>query len=253
MRIRPGLLTNFSLDAPIVGTLWLALFARAYHVPISAEMVWLLFSSIWSVYAIDRLTERDSSRMQDRHNFHIKHAAVFWSIALGIGVLNIVFIGVCPLEPTIYIGAAILGSGAVLYLFLSMKLKTSSSKEWVKNTLVSFIFSLGCTLPVWTPLIVNAQVSYRFCLEMVSLVLLVFCNLRFIEANEAEKHPFPREIAAPGILILAIAIGLPSQLTLVWVVSLLLMAGIRLTRLSTRTAYDIALMIPAAITLAAGI
>lgn len=253
MRIRLGLLTNLSLDAPIVGTLWLALFAKEYQVPISMEIMWLLFSGIWLIYAIDRLTERDSSQIQDRHSFHLKHAVVFWSIASGIVVLNSLLIRGYPLDPIIYKSAVMLGSCAVFYLFFSSKMKASPLKEWVKNALVSFIFALGCTLPVWTHLIAGSQISYRLCLEITTLALLVFCNLRFIEANETLGKRVPPEIILPGLIILVIAVALPGRLTLVWVVSFLLMACIRFIRphLSTGTAYDIALMFPAAIALAA--
>lgn len=251
MRFSTSWLTNLSLDAPIVGTLWLALFGQVYRVPIHAVLLWLLFSGIWLIYVVDRLVEWDDELMRERHTFHQHYRRFFIPIALFVILLNGFLIWRYPLPHEFYGGAAIVATGAAVYLGFSYLTADSSSKEWGKNILVSIIFSSGCTLPVWVTLIHRSRITLSFTLEFVSLTLLVFCNLRFIEAEETERRRFPVEIATAALLILASTAIVCNRLTLVWLFSLLLMMGVRLSRLDrfSRTAYDIALIIPAAIML----
>ena len=248
MRIQPGWLTNLSLDAPVVGTLWLALFAKVYRVPVGWELLWLLFSAIWLIYVVDRLVEWDYSLMKERHNFHQNHRKAFRIVAISVVITNLWMIWRYPLRHEFYGSAVIVGTGAVLYLLFSYTAKDSPAKEWGKNILVSILFAMGCTLPVWTILVKEHRVTFSFAFEFFSLVLLILCNLRLIGADEADQKTFPKEVALAGFLILMSAAIIRNQLTLVWILSLLLMTGVWFSRFSrfTRTAYDIALIIPAA-------
>jgi hypothetical protein len=81
----------------------------------------------------------------------------------------------------------------------------------------------------------------------LSLALLIFCNLRFIESDENDRKTIPWEIGFVSVIILVCAAIARNLLTLAWFFSLLLMTGVRLARFRrySRTAYDIALIIPA--------
>ena len=251
MRLPTSWLTNLSLDAPIVGTLWLALFGQVYRVPVPAILLWLLFSSIWLIYVVDRLVEWDYALMRERHTFHQRYRRFFIPIVGSVILMDGFLVWQHRFLREFYEGAAFVAAGAAFYLGFSYLTKDSQVKEWVKNILVSIIFSMGCTLPVWTMLIRESRMSLSFLLEFASLALLVFCNLRFIEADEARSARFPKEVAIAAFLIIASTAIVCNRLTLVWLLSLLLMMSVRLSRLDriSRTAYDIALIIPAAIML----
>lgn len=242
MHIRAALLGHLSLDAPIIGVLWLNLFSKLHDMPISNTIVWLLFSTIWVTYAVDRLTERESEQMRERHNFHQNHSRIFWVSIIGVLLCNIFLIWKQPLMPRIMMGGFVLSGFSVLYLLFPLVLKNSNKREWIKNIHVSITFALGTTLPFWTQF-----ADPRLYLEIMALSLLAFSNLRLMGAMEEGNPSFPHEVLLCGGLILTATVLHPGWIMGTWVLSYLLMLLIWLTRKyhNSPSFYDISLILPA--------
>lgn len=214
-------LYNTSLGAPFVGMLWLLCFAKAYAIETHAQTLWLLISSIWLVYAIDRLLEREDSMIQPRHRFHIRHSRIFWTFAVVIVIINGWIIWHSNLPPILYKGGILVGASSTIYLFWVFIVPDSVAKEWMKNILVALVFTIGTTLPIWVTLIENETASFKFLFELLSMALVILTNLRFIGAAEGCAEKLPLETIISGILIGINARLFPSPIQFLFAISYL--------------------------------
>jgi hypothetical protein len=85
-----------SLDAPLVALVWHAAGAQAFAVPFSGLTAWLLVSSVWMIYALDRLLDGrggpGKTPETQRHAFHRRHQRGFAACLGGGLILNAVLL-----------------------------------------------------------------------------------------------------------------------------------------------------------------
>lgn len=175
-----------SLDAPLVVTVWYWALAFQYQHQPPSEIVWLLFSTTWMVYALDRLFESEVSLSRARHRFHRRHRHLFLIIISLLGVLNCILIWCVPLPVNIYKGGIVLGAASVAYILQPHLSLPPLVREWLKNLLVTFVFASGAILPVWIHLLGSSpqDIPISFWLNAISLFALTLSGLRSIEIAE---------------------------------------------------------------------
>ncbi len=244
-----------SLDAPLVCTSWYGLLAISYKTPPSWEITWLLFSSAWVVYAMDRMFESQTSLTRPRHTFHQRHKGYFFTLIGCIVTLNCLLVWRLPLPLEIYKGGIVLGAASVAYIFQPQLPCSDQAKEWIKNLLVTFVFTSASLLPIWTSMrTTQSTMPLSFWYDATSLYLLTLASLRSIEFSEnPSTSPFHwmHPTAWGVVCLLGIALFLNgSELKWTWFASAAITACVvqlfsRTTSPAPAGLYDVVLLLPA--------
>ncbi len=238
-----------SLDAPAVVTCWYWLFSFQYGGTPSLEISWLLFSTTWTIYALDRIFESETELTRPRHLFHQRHQNQFIGLIIAVVILNCGLMWLLPLPLEIYKIAIVLGAASVAYIFQPHLNLTAEIREWGKNLLVATVFSAGCILPVWVQLHPSSTIAPSFWYDGISLWVLALINLRateYMESANAKKQP--NEVWLLSLLLFGTMFMSSSSLKWTWMLSALFTIGSlhiypKLKR--PQGILDIALMIPA--------
>jgi hypothetical protein len=140
----------WNLDAPTIAVLWQILFARCFHIPLSAAAMIALGVSVWVIYATDRLldvTSQPSLWLTKRHAFHRRYCRqMFGMVVAAIGALACV---TAYLRPVV-IESGLLLVGIVVLYFLGVHLLRESAQRWFpKEVLVGILFAAGSCLAPW--------------------------------------------------------------------------------------------------------
>ena len=249
LKLLPHGLNITSLDAPLVVTFWYWLFSFEYRETPSLEISWLLFSTTWAIYVLDRIFESETELTRPRHHFHQQHQNQFISLIIAIVILNCGLMWLLPLPLEIYKIAIVLGAASVAYIFQPHLNLTAEIREWGKNLLVATVFSSGCILPVWVQLHPSAPIASSFWYDGISLWLLALANLRateYVENANAQKQPL--EVWLLTLLLFGTMLFSSSPLKWTWALSALLTVGLihfypKLKR--PQGILDIALIVPA--------
>ena len=241
-------LSDLSLDAPVVGCLWLGLFSSVYHFTIDPQVYALMFICISCVYIWDRLKQSSGELHQARHRFHLKHrkrfiAALIIAVAIIIAILLIF-----PLSRSYYQSGLIIFIPILVYLRLTPQL---SYIPHAKHALASLLFVAGTTFPVWG---VHLKADFQLSLELSSLCIIAYLNMLQIDDREiSDAYRISGSfIYLILIIMLACAFWLSSWILCVAALSILLLRLLayfthHIDERNYRTLADIALMIPAGI------
>ncbi len=248
MRVAVHRLTDLSLDAPIVGCLWLGLFSTAYGLNISYSIYLLLFICIACVYIWDRLSQSRDEIREARHVFHLKYLRGFM-IALLIAVaLMIIILLLFPISRSYYESGLLVLIPTLVYMLLSPKL---NHLPLLKHALASILFVAGTTIPIWG---VYQVIDFQGTLELLSLCIAAWLNMLQIDVREhPEAFNVPNVIVYLLIILsLVAAFWLSSWIIVAAAVSLGLLKVLyvyahHIDVRNYRTLADIALMIPAGI------
>ena len=89
--------------------------SKFQHQP-TLEIVWLLFSTTWVVYALDRIFESEVSLTRSRHQFHRRYRTLFLSLVTIVMLLNCLIIWWLPLPIALYKGGILLGAASAAYI-----------------------------------------------------------------------------------------------------------------------------------------
>jgi len=210
-------LNLISVDAPLVVVFWYWALSEAYdHAP-QPTISWLLFSSAWIVYALDRLIESETDLKRERHRFHQRHIREFISFIVVIIFINGFLTLQLQLPKGMYLGAVALAITSGIYI-LQPKLPFSDhQREWIKNLLVTVVFASGSILPVWVSLAAESSLPKGFGWDMASMYLLTLASLRAIEGAENPRRGFPSITVWISIIFLTLLLFLnPSDLKWIW-------------------------------------
>jgi len=135
-----------SLDAPVVAVLWQRLFARCFQVPVDSWAALLLLSTVWLIYAADRMLD---SRKRDfrspRHEFYKRRRRQL--LPLWIAVLGVTAWMAELRIPTglFWRGAFLLGAVALYFALVHGGMIV----QWPKEAAVGILFALGASLVAW--------------------------------------------------------------------------------------------------------
>ncbi len=140
-----------SLDAPLVATAWLYVFARTWRLYLPWELYAALALAVWVIYVADRLLdvsmlEGSTTPLEPRHQFHRDHRGVFRA-GLGAALVLTLLLVSTRLPMTLY---KYLTFGAVLVAgFFGLAMISSHDKHeisYTKNILAGIAFAFGTAM-----------------------------------------------------------------------------------------------------------
>lgn len=147
--------SRLSLLEPLVAVAWHASFSHALGRRLPTPKGVLLFNSLWLVYAADRLLDvqnlpRDTEPQTERHRFAYQFTRGLTCAWVVVCLITIVqAYAVLTLKE--WRGCLCLLAGAIVYL---ATLHWNKSHKWlvsgVKETAITALFTLGCTLFLWS-------------------------------------------------------------------------------------------------------
>ena len=180
-----------SLDAPTVAVAWCLAFAWVARIVLPLWLPAVLALAAWSFYVADRLLDAraglissansqfpSTSLLRPRHYFHWRHRRVFLPIAI---VAAVVAAGLVLHSMPVAARArnSVLALAAVAY-FASVhspgRLRPAQLR-FPKELLVGVLFTLSCTLPVWT------RAAHR---ELLVIPILIFAALAWLNCLAIE-------------------------------------------------------------------
>lgn len=139
-----------SIDAPLVGLVWMWMLARALRVEYIQSAAWFILPmAIWCVYVLDRLIDswvhpevRESS---PRHVFHWRWRWLMLAGALVAG-------GVCMYYAMFILSRSIFSAGLVAAMmcvvYFALAFFQSGEVPYAKNFMAGMIFAMGIGIPV---------------------------------------------------------------------------------------------------------
>jgi hypothetical protein len=139
-----------SLDAPLVGLVWMWMLVRALRVDYMQSAAWFILpAAIWCVYVLDRLIDSwlrpEQRQSSPRHIFHWRWR---WPFLIAVVVVAIV----CAYQALFELSRSMLSAGmvaAVLCVFYFLMASFQSKQiPYFKNLLAGMIFAMGVGIPV---------------------------------------------------------------------------------------------------------
>jgi hypothetical protein len=179
-----------SLDAPTVAVVWSMAFAWTAHIALPIWLPVVLALAGWSFYIADRLLDaraglvsRANSRfpsislLRPRHYFHWKHRRIFLPMAILAAVTATgLVLHSMPIAARARNSMLALAAMAYFTSVHSPRRLRPSRLRLPKELLVGVLFTLSCTLPVWTraahrelliaPILVYAALAWLNCLAI---------------------------------------------------------------------------------------
>jgi hypothetical protein len=213
-------MTVLSLDAPAVAVLWQLLFARSFHVHLSASITILLALVVWLIYVADRgldvLKAPAEGAEASRHVFYRRH---LWAFLLPFCAVLLLaaWMALTKLDArTFRYGMAILLAVGVYFVAVH---SMSPGRQWLpKEMLVGALFGLGTCFPVWEHM---AQGVFLLLSPYLLFTALCWMNCAAIECEEWKRlrhrefgspHPWTiwmgRHFILLSFIAAAIALGL---------------------------------------------
>jgi len=139
-----------SLDAPLVGLVWMWMLVRALRVDYMQTAAWFVLpGAIWCVYVLDRLIDSwlrpEQRQSSPRHIFHWRWR---WPMLLGV----VIVAAACVYQSLFVLSRSMLSAGLVVavlcaFYFLLASFQTGKV-PYVKNLLAGMIFAMGVAIPV---------------------------------------------------------------------------------------------------------
>ena len=139
-----------SLDAPIVGLVWMWMLVRALRVDYMQSAAWFVLpGAIWCVYVLDRLIDSwlrpEQRQSSPRHIFHWRWR---WPLIIAVVIVSLA----CVYQALFVLSRSMFSAGlvaAVLCVFYFL-LASFQSKQipYFKNLLAGMIFAMGVGIPV---------------------------------------------------------------------------------------------------------
>jgi hypothetical protein len=203
-----------SLDAPTVAVTWCVAFAWTARVALPLWLPIVLALAGWSFYIADRLLDarrvlaaNPSSRfpssspslLRPRHYFHWKHRRVFLPIAIAAAIAaGGLVLHSMPIAARARNSVLALAAMAYFTSVHGPRRLGSSRLQFPKELLVGVLFTLACTLPVWT------RAGHRELLVAPILVYAALAWLNCLAIETWESGYRPHSYIFPGTLTLAI-------------------------------------------------
>lgn len=139
-----------SLDAPLVGLVWMWMLVRSLRVDYLPPAVWLVLPcAIWCVYVLDRLVDSwlrpEERNTSPRHVFHWR-----WRWPLLMAVIAVAIF--CIYQALFVLSRSTLSAGLVTVLMCGVYFLLASCPTkgvpYVKNFFAGMIFAMGVGIPV---------------------------------------------------------------------------------------------------------
>jgi hypothetical protein len=191
-----------SLDAPMVGVAWAALFVREGGGRLGLAEAVALALAVWVIYTTDRLLDgwstQNRAELRARHVFCERHRRAFVGAVLAAtGV--IVFLAVTTLPLSEVRAGFGLGVVVVTYMVGIHLGRGALAQRWPKELAVGILFAAGATLPWWSR---GVAISFGAMAAFGSLAVLCAGNCMAIESWERAGDERTRDDGdkkAPGV------------------------------------------------------
>jgi hypothetical protein len=194
-RVPPLLWLNLvCLDAPLVATAWLWLFARTFDVPFQIGNAVALFLTAWLIYLGDRFADASSLELNLprslRQDFCLRHREIWIAAVALVAGFDAYVIWRTTAWQTLLVGAVV-GALAVVYLVVNHPLGRIWRSLPAKELAIGILFAAGTMVallphPRWTP---------AFALAMVLFAALCALNCISIATWERELDLAQRKVS----------------------------------------------------------
>ena len=173
------------LDAPLVATAWLALFARTFHLPIQTGNAVALLLTAWLIYLADRLADalwlKPGMPRLLRHDFCLGHREIWIATVLLVAGFDAYVVWRATTWETFFAGA-IVGFLAIVYLMLNHPFGRVWRKLPAKELAIGVLFAAGTMVA----LLPHLYVTLAFALAAVLFAALCALNCISIAAWECD-------------------------------------------------------------------
>lgn len=216
LRTRPWIWpTLLSLDAPVVGVLWLILFSVAVRIRVPRSEIAVLAMAVWLIYVADRILdsfrESEGGPLALRHRFYRDYRAAFAVPFCAVLVVS-AWISWTRLDARTLRDGVVLAAMVAVYLGVVHFSDDRLQRWFPKELAVAVLFCAGSCLPV------AARINDLTVPELSAFgafVLIAWMNTALIEYAEwialreggAEPPAALTINVARGALPLGIAIG----------------------------------------------
>lgn len=201
-----------SLDAPLVATAWLYVFAKAWRVN---YLPWTAYAAlalaVWVIHVVERLNDaksREASGMPlgERHVFHRRHARWFLGTAgiAGIGLLVLVFMFL----PISVFGYLTIGGVLVAGFFVISRAGGGHPRDisYGKNILAGAAFAYGVAMIAHVFLPAVGKHDLVISREFLTFGILCVIHLCAIDFWEKSSRDASAEEGASGDLALTLPV-----------------------------------------------
>jgi hypothetical protein len=156
------------LDAPLVATAWLWLFARTFDVPFQIGNAVALFLTAWLIYLADRFADASSLKpnlpRSLRQDFCLRHREIWIAVVALVAGFDAYVIWRTTAWQTFLVGAMV-GTLAVIYLVVNHPLGRIWRSLPAKELAIGILFAAGTMVallphPSWTPAFAMAVVLF---------------------------------------------------------------------------------------------
>ena len=168
------------LDAPLVAVAWQWLFARSFHIAVSASARVALFLAAWLIYLIDRLADslslQDRSAKSLRQQFCLRHRKIWIGLIPVIAPLDMVIV-LTGLDRNLLLAGACLSGIALIYLALNYAVSQLWDTVSLKEITVGFLFAAGTLLVLLPKLSVATPTMERSTVTTAVMFFVALCSL----------------------------------------------------------------------------
>jgi hypothetical protein len=173
-----------SLDAPMVGVAWAALFVREGGGRLGIAEAVALALAVWVIYTTDRLLDgwrsQNRAALRARHVFCERHRRAFaGALVAAAAVIALLAVTTLPLSE-VHAGCG-LGVVVAAYMVGIHVGRGALAQRWPKELAVGILFAAGATLPWWSR---GAAISFGAMAACGSLAALCAGNCMAIESWE---------------------------------------------------------------------
>lgn len=199
-----------SLDAPLVAVVWLFMLAKTWGVNYHPEHEYAVLALVvWAIYVVDRLLDGmihgDSTRCQERHQFHRRHRRKLAPLAVVAAVTAMVL--VLNYTPMAIYGYAAVAGFLISGFFAMALFATPDVGEipYSKNILGGLSFAFGTSMVAHVYLfdkgIVDLLLHNR---EFIAFAVLCIMNISAIDLWEHASRTDDEELKAQDELALTL-------------------------------------------------
>ena len=147
--IWPNLL---NLDSPFLALIWQEQFARIIDINLTLIDRILLFSCTWLVYCTDRILDGLNSGIKaetSRHKIHQKGKRIWIGIS-AILLITAIILAINCLNNLAWIGGIIVFTLTAIHFAATHWTPILRNRIWPKEWHVGAVFTMGCSLQVWS-------------------------------------------------------------------------------------------------------
>jgi len=141
-----------NLDSPLLAIIWQEQFARIAGVNLVFSDRLLLFCCTWLVYCADRVldvVDSDGRAETGRHAIHQKGRPIWLGISAIILVAALVT-AIFRLNTAAWLGGCLVFALTAIHFAATHWWPRLRTRLWTKEWHVGLVFSVGCTLQIWS-------------------------------------------------------------------------------------------------------